>query len=356
MAFIDNVLQVPAYGWKNNRGELIVPTVKQLFKEAFSRVNIFKTRKNWITLISWVMATCLFPFFVVFIVHYFSLKLLGAFILYSMIIMSTHGTIWFHRYCTHKAYKFSHPIWRFITQNLVLRTFPEEIYVVSHHVHHVKSDMPGDPYNPKGGFMYCMLSDVNHQSISKQLSEADYKKASHFLAHSGIWINSYAGYLKWGSIVSPYYTITLWILNWSFWYAAFYFIGGHGLACALFGAAMFWFVLVRAFNYTGHGKGEEKHVDGVDFDRSNLSINQTRPGLFSGEWHNNHHLYPGSARAGFLPYQIDLAWIYIFCMHKLGAVSSYHDSKKDFMKKYAAGKKKAATSKAQPEIVNQQNS
>ena len=28
-------------------------------------------------------------------------------------------------------------------------------------------------------------------------------------------------------------------------------------------------------------------------------------------WQNNHHLYPGSARAGFLPYQIDFAWVYI---------------------------------------------
>jgi stearoyl-CoA desaturase (delta-9 desaturase) len=183
-----------------------------------------------------------------------------------------------------------------------------------------------------------MLSDVNHQSISKELNEADYKKAVHFLKHSGIKTNSYAAYLQWGSIVSPFYTIGLWILNWAFWYAIFYFIGGHGLACALFGAAMFWFVLVRAFNYTGHGKGSSKHVDGIDFDRSNLSINQTRPGLFSGEWHNNHHLYPGSARAGFLPYQIDLAWIYIFCLYKLGAVSSYHDSKRDFLKKYVAAK------------------
>lgn len=336
MAFIDHVLQVPAYGWENKEGALTVPTTRQLFSEAFSRINIFKTRKNWISLISWVMVLCLLPFFIVFLFYYFSLKLLGLFILYSMIIMSTHGTIWFHRYCTHKSYKFSHPIWRFITQNLVLRTFPEEMYVVSHHVHHVKSDKPGDPYNPKGGFLYCMLSDVNHQSISKELNEADYKKAAHFLQQSGIKINGYAQYLKWGSIASPFYTVGLWILNWSFWYAAFYFLGGHGLACALFGAAMFWFILVRAFNYTGHGKGHIKHVDGIDFDRSNLSINQTRPGLFSGEWHNNHHLYPGSARAGFLRYQIDLAWIYIFSLYKLGAVSSYHDSKKDFLKKYAA--------------------
>ncbi len=341
MAFIDDVLQVPSYGWQDEKGELVVPTVKQLYAEAFTRINIFKSKKNWISLISWLVAVCMLPFFFLFIIKYFSLKLLGCFILYSMVIMSTHGTIWYHRFGTHKAYSFSHPIWRIITQNLVIKTVPEEIYIVSHHVHHVKSDKPGDPYNAQAGLMYCMLADVNHQAISKELSEADYKKASHFLKHTGVQINTYEQYKRWGSIATPFYTIGLLILNWSFWFTAFYFMGGFGLVCAMFSAAMFWLILVRAFNYTGHGKGDKKHIDGIDFDRSNLSINQTRPGWFSGEWHNNHHLFPGSARAGFLPYQLDLAWVYIFCLYKLGAVSSYHDSKKDFLKKYAA--KHAAT-------------
>ncbi len=344
MAFIDILLQQPSYGWTNAQGELSVPTSKQLFSEAFSRINIFKSKKNWISLMSWLMAVCMLPFFFVFITKYFSWPLFIVVVVYSMIIMSTHGTIWFHRFCTHKSYKFSSPVWRFITQNLVIKTFPEEIYVVSHHVHHSKSDLPGDPYNPKGGFLYCMLSDVNHQSISKTLSETDYNKAAHFMTHTGVQINSYKQYQRWGSIATPLYTVALWLFNWAVWYTILYFVGGHGLACAVFTAAMMWFVLVRAFNYTGHGKGEEKHIDGIDFDRSNLSINQTRPGLFSGEWHNNHHLYPGSARAGFLPYQIDLAWIYIYSMHKIGVVSSYRDSKKEFLKKYVAAK--AETDKA----------
>lgn len=334
MAFIDYILQKPSYGWTNEKGELSVPSARQLWSEAFSRVNIFKTKKNWITMISWLMVICMLPFFAIFLTYHFSWLLAGIIAAYSIIIMGTHGTIWFHRFCTHKSYKFSHPVWRFITQNLVIKTFPEEIYVVSHHVHHAKSDQPGDPYNSKAGFMYCMLSDVNHQSIAKDLNEADYKKASNFLRHTGVRLNSFEQYRKWGSIATPFYTVALWILNWAFWYAVSYLIGGHALACALFTGAMLWFVLVRAFNYTGHGKGKEKHVDGIDFDRSNLSINQTRPGIFAGEWHNNHHLYPGSARAGFLPYQLDLAWIYIFCLYKVGAISSYHDSKKDFLRKY----------------------
>ena len=332
--FIDNLLQVPSYGWKDDKGNLIVPTTKQLWSEAFSRINIFKTKKNWISLISWLMAVCMLPFFFLFLFNHFSWALVAAIVIYSMVIMGTHGTIWFHRFCTHKSYKFSHPIWRFITQNLVIKTFPEEIYVVSHHVHHVKSDLPGDPYNPQGGFMYCMLSDVNHQSINKELCEINYNKAVHFMKHTGVQINSYKQYKRWGSIANPMYTVGIWALNWSFWYIIFFLIGGHALATALFTAAMLWFVLVRAFNYTGHGKGEAKHKDGIDFDRSNLSINQARPGLLAGEWHNNHHLYPGSARAGFLPFQIDLAWIYIYCLHKLRMVTSYKDSKKEFLKKY----------------------
>ena len=58
----------------------------------------------------------------------------------------------------------------------------------------------------------------------------------------------------------------------------------------------------------------------------------------AGEWLNNHHLFPNSARAGFLPYQIDLAWAFIYSMHRIGVVSSYHDSKKDFLlRHYATG-------------------
>jgi stearoyl-CoA desaturase (delta-9 desaturase) len=334
MAFIDEVLQEPSYGWKTENGELVVPTKKQLWSEAFSRINIFKDKRNWMAAMPWIMAACMLPFLYFFIFHYFSWKLAIAFLLYTMIIMGTHGTIWFHRYCTHKAYAFSNSFWRIFTQNLVIKTFPEEVYVLSHHVHHVKSDQPGDPYNPKGGFLYCMLSYVNNQSLAKNLSEDYYKRAAHFMRHSGIGINTYEQYKKWGSVATPLYTITLWLANWAFWYAAFYFIGGHGLACTMFSAAMFWYLLVPAFNYTGHGKGEEKHVDGLDFDRSNLSINQARPGLFAGEWHNNHHLYPASARAGFLPGQLDLPWIYVWILHKLGGVSTYRDSKKDFLNKY----------------------
>src|SRR6195952_3599187 len=221
MAFLDHVLQTPSYGWKDTNGELVKPTPVQIFKEFFSRLNIFNNRKNWLPFFSWFKVLCLAPFFTLFLVQYLSWYTVLAAFLYSMIIMGTHGTVWHHRYCTHGAYKFRNNFWRFFTQNLTLNVIPEEIYVISHHVHHSKSDEPGDPYNAYGGFLYCFLADVNHQPIAKDMSEADYNRVKLLMRHTGVPGNSYPQYLRWGSYVNPAYAVLSWILNWSFWYSMF---------------------------------------------------------------------------------------------------------------------------------------
>ena len=105
-------------------------------EEAVCRMNILKSKKNFISFVSFFMLVGMLPFLFSFLFKYFSWYLVLVIVVYSMVIMGTHGTIWFHRYCTHKSFTFSHPLWRIITQNLVIKTVPEEIYVVSHHVHH----------------------------------------------------------------------------------------------------------------------------------------------------------------------------------------------------------------------------
>lgn len=334
MAFLDHVLQPPAYGWKDGQGNLIKPNTQQIFAEFFSRLNVFKSRKNWLPFFSWLKVLCFVPFFLLFLFKYMSWPMLLAAFLYSMIIMGTHGTIWHHRYCTHGAYKFRNHFWRFFTQNLTINVIPEEIYVISHHVHHAKSDQPGDPYNAQAGFLYCFLADVNHQPIAKDLSESDYNRVKLLMKHTGVKANTYKQYQKWGSYANPYRSVLSWVLNWSFWFAIFYLIGGPALACTLFGAAGFWAVGVRTFNYEGHAKGQDKQRDGVDYNQKDKSINQLWPGIVAGEWHNNHHLYPKSARSGFKPHQVDMAWYYIRFMNLIGAVSTYKDSKKQFYKEY----------------------
>ena len=329
--FMDHVLEPPSYGWKDQENRLVIPTSGELFSEFLFRLNVFRDRRNWLTFFSWtrllLLVSCLF----VFLFCYFNVYLLIIAFLYSMIVMGTHGTIWYHRYCTHGAYTFSNKFWRFITRNLTINIVPEETYVVSHHVHHAKSDEPGDPYNAQAGFLYCFLADVNHQPIALDLNEAEYARVVKLMDHTGVKPNTFKQYRTWGSVVNPGSAIFGWLANWAFWGLTFYWIGGPALVFTLLGAAGFWAIGVRTFNYEGHGKGKEKHRDGSDFNRKDLSINQVWPGLVAGEWHNNHHLYPSSARSGFLSYQLDLAWCYIRFLNLVGGVSTYHDSKKLFL-------------------------
>jgi fatty-acid desaturase len=235
-----------------------------------------------------------------------------------------------------------------LLQNLTINVIPEEIYVISHHVHHAKSDQPGDPYNAQAGFLYCFLADVNHQPIAKNLSEADYNRVKLLMRHTGVTGNSYTQYLRWGSYVNPASAVLSWLLNWTFWYFIFYLVGGNALACSLFGAAGFWAVGVRTFNYEGHAKGRDKQKEGNDYCQGDKSINQVWPGIVAGEWHNNHHLFPKSARSGFKQFQIDFAWYYIKAMSLVGAVSAYKDFKKQFYEQYHNPYLQKKTNKGQP--------
>ena len=346
MALMDRVLQVPEYGWEDENGEFVKPTKAQIMKEFWSRMNFFKDKKNWIHPMAWLYVAVLFPSMFILIGWYLTWPIFIVTAIYSAVIMSTHGTIWYHRYCTHRAYTFRNKFWRFFTQNIVVKTIPEETYVVSHHVHHAKSDKPGDPYNAQGGFLYCFLADVNHQPIAKDLTEREYELTTKFLSHTGIYINSYKQYQKWGSVTNPFYAISGAILNWAFWFTVCYFIAGPGLGLGLFTGAMLWAIGVRTFNYQGHGQGEDQRREGIDYNWKDMSVNQSRPGYLGGEWHNNHHLYPNGARAGFLPYQWDNAWAYIWFMHKIGAVKSYKDYKENFLKEYVIPNKKAENTRS----------
>jgi stearoyl-CoA desaturase (delta-9 desaturase) len=48
--------------------------------------------------------------------------------------------------------------------------------------------------------------------------------------------------------------------------------------------------------------------------------------LTAGEgWHNNHHAFPGSARSGLRPHEIDPSWLALLIMKMFGLVSWMHE-------------------------------
>jgi fatty-acid desaturase len=330
MVFLERVLDPPSYGFTRD-GKLYVPTRGEILREFFRRLNVIHSRKNWLPFFGWLTSLSLAIPLCIFLTHFANRWLLLAGFLYGMVVMGSHGTFWLHRYCTHRAFKFRNKWIALICRNLAIKAIPEEIYVISHYVHHQFCEKPGDPYNAYGGWLYCFLADVNHQTIRKDLSEKDYEHLRRLMQHTGVRLNSYAQYQKWGSLCHPLWTIGHYLLNWGFWYGALYLIGGHALATALFGWAGVWAIGVRTYNFDGHGGGKNKRRDGSDFNQEDLSINQLWPGYVAGEWHNNHHLYPNGARSGFLRYQLDLPWQLIRFLSVTGAIVSYRDYKAEFL-------------------------
>lgn len=339
------LLEPPAYGFERSL-KLYVPTAREILSEFFRRLNVFSSLKHWLPAVGWFFTCALGAFFAWFVSRHFSLPRLGVGMVYSMVVLGTHGTVYLHRYATHRAYAFKNPFARFLVRNLVIKIIPEEIYVISHHVHHQIAEKPGDPYNVHGGWLYCFLADVNHQLINTRLSEAEYGRLARLMSHTGVKLNTYAQYRRFGSLAHPLRTIAHYLFNWAFWFGAFYLLGGLGLAVAIFGCAAIWAFGVRTYNFDGHGRGKDRRREGIDFNQRDFSVNQLWPGYVAGEWHNNHHLYPGGARSGFLPYQFDLAWQFIRFYHWIGGISSYRDYKADFYAKYYEPYRKAQVSGA----------
>jgi len=344
MGLIRTMLAEPSYGWatKETKGKgadakIYVPTWPEIISEWCKNINVFADRKNWLAAYDWSATFALQFINFMFWSWYISPKLLCAWFLYAMVVMGSSNTLWIHRYATHRAYQFSDGVFgsfaKLLVQNLTVYLVPEEVYVPSHHVHHAIPDQPGDPYHPDGGALYCFLADANHQQINRNLNEHDYQQVSDMLDHVPMYRNTYEQYCYWGTISHPADLLPRIAANWIGHYFFWYMIGGHPLACCILGAAGFWFLGIRTFNFDSHGQGEDRHQEGVDFYPVSSSINQFFPGTVAGEWHNNHHMFPRSARSGFLWWQMDIPFAAVRVLNVFGLVSSFNDDKPKFMKR-----------------------
>ena len=85
MDFLQRILEPTRYGISDSSGRLIRPTVFQIWSEFFYRLNIFRDRKNWLPLFSWVVTCSLVVPFFIFFRYFFSLDLLLLGFIYSTI-------------------------------------------------------------------------------------------------------------------------------------------------------------------------------------------------------------------------------------------------------------------------------
>jgi sn-1 stearoyl-lipid 9-desaturase len=228
-------------------------------------------------------------------------------------IATIYNTVWYHRYCTHRAFRFRSVFFArlFLWTNPVC--FREESYVIPHRIHHSKSDEPGDPYGPHLGWLGSYLATESQQKMNRDITPQEYERLAKTLDHIGFPKNPYNVYRRTGSIEPIWHYATRGMVANAFWCALGWLIAGPTGAMAWIAGVFFYTFLVRDFNYRGHG--------GFFFKASKGDPeNHIFYGLIAGEWHDNHHAHPRSARAGLAWWQLDIPYWIIKAMHLCGAV------------------------------------
>ncbi len=215
---------------------------------------------------------------------------------FTMIVIS----IYLHRSETHRAVKF-HPAVRHVFRFwLWLVTGASRCeWVAVHRAHHQATDTENDPHSPIIHGLKTLFTsgfELYHKAKSDQvvekygiISDNDYLEKH--------WYSKY-------STMGPIILLVIEMILIGIW------------AIPLWTLQMILQIIFQAsvINGLGHYLGYR------NFNTKDNSHNVTSFGLFIAgeELHNNHHQYPASAKFSFYSNELDIGWVYILLLKKLG--------------------------------------
>lgn len=209
----------------------------------------------------------------------------------------------YHRLHTHRSYKVPKALEYFfaICGTLTLEGGPI-FWVATHRIHHQNSDKHGDPHTPHdGGFWahmgWIIFGEKRHNDTAMMSRYApDLAKVPFYR-----WLNTY-----------------------------------HYVPLTVFGILMFaiggiqyllWTVCLRVIlglhatwlvNSATHMFGSRRFAT-TDDSRNSWWVALL---TFGEGWHNNHHAHPASARHGLAWYELDITWLQISLLKRLGVAKN----------------------------------
>ena len=280
------------------------PPLKDVLVEWFDAISFWKDSTRLLPALYAFYHLATGVVFVYFLVHYFSVAAVISVVLIGGFIGTVYNTVWYHRYCSHQAYKFR-SLWFarvFLWTNPI--SFREESYVIPHRVHHSKSDEPGDPYGPHLGWIGSYLATETQQKMNRNVTRAEFERLSSSLDHIGFVKNSYEKYLRSGSVERVWHYLLRVLVANAFWMGIGYLVAGWAGALAFVSGNFLLTVVLRDFNYRGHSSllGGNQHGH---------PVNHFVYGLIAGEYHENHHNHPRLANSGLLWWQVDIPYYII---------------------------------------------
>jgi len=204
----------------------------------------------------------------------------------------------FHRYFSHRTFKTSR-VFQFLLALLGTLSLQKGVlhWAANHRVHHKYSDKPGDIHSPIINTLYWahmgwIMSDDHNETKWDKIK--DFSKFPEL-----VWLNK--------NFVGIYVT----------WCASVLFgLGFDYLVWGCFINTLVSWHVVFFVNSIMHVWGSRDHDTG---DQSRNNIWLTIP-LMGENWHNNHHHKPNSASVWFKWYQVDLTFIALAALEKIGLI------------------------------------
>lgn len=293
------------------------PSLKEVWLEWIDAISFWKDVSRLLPALYAAYHLATFGVFVFFLIRFFSIPAVLSVVAIAIMIGTVYNTVWYHRYCSHQAFKFRN-LWfarLFLWTNPI--SFREESYVVPHRIHHSVSDEPGDPYGPHLGWLGSYLATESQQKMNRNISAAEYERLVKSLQHVGFVRNTHARFQRTGSVENVWHYGARVVVANVVWPALAYLVAGwQGVLAWISGVFLFTFV-VRDFNYRGHSSLIGTHKRG-------LPVNQVIYGIIAGEWHENHHAHPRAARSGFTWWQVDLPYWIIRLLKLCGVIERYN--------------------------------
>ena len=233
--------------------------------------------------------------------------------LYAVRMFALTG--FYHRYFSHRAFRTSRPVQFFFAAIGAMCVQRGPLWWAAHHRHHHRhTDTPEDMHSPRQhGFLWAHMGwfltprgfRTNWQAIPDLQKFPELRLLDRF------------------DLIMPV-SLAVGLYFFGSWLGAAYpDLGTSGPQMLVWGFFVSTIVLFHAtvtINSLAHQFGSRR-FETRDDSRNNWMLALI---TFGEGWHNNHHFFPGSARQGFIWWELDLTWIGLKLLAALGLI---HDLK-----------------------------
>jgi len=257
---------------------------------------------NWTSVITFTLfhAGAIAAFF------FFTWPAFVTFLVLYWVSLSLGIGMGYHRLLTHRGYKVPKPLEYALAVcgSLALEGGPIP-WVATHRVHHKHSDQEGDPHTPRDGkwwshLVWMLVGDASNANIEDSARFAPDLMRDPF----HVWLSKF-----------HYIPITISAILLAF----------GGLPFVLWGLCMrvtLGYHATWMVNSLTHFSGKRRFATRDD-SRNNALVAMV---TFGEGWHNNHHAHPTSARHGLAWYEVDMTWMLISMLRKLGIATSVREA------------------------------